>query len=334
MNFSKTFTNTLLAASATLWLSGCMTIMPMMAPTVEAEKNISSYFPFEPKFVTVNGSKMHYVETGSGTPVVFIHGNPTSSYLWRNVLPIVAKGNRAIALDLIGMGKSDKPNIPYTLDDQIRYFDGFMTAMNLKEAILVVHDWGGAIGIDYAMRHQDQVKGLVMMETLIRPMKWSEWGFAQKYMFKRLRDAEDGYDLIVKENIFVDKFLPMMAGRKLTDAEMSIYRAPYLKEVDRTPVRNFPLEIPIDGEPKRTHTRIQANYVALQQSQIPLLLLRGKPGALMESDEYVESFKRDLPRMRVQDIGPGLHYLQEAQPTRIGDVSAKWIDEIKRGMKQ
>lgn len=334
MSFSKTITNTLLVASATLWLSGCMTIMPMMAPTVEAEKNISSDFPFESKFVTVNGSKMHYVEMGSGTPVVFIHGNPTSSYLWRNVLPIVAKGNRAIALDLIGMGKSDKPNIPYTLDDQIRYFDGFMTAMNLKEAILVVHDWGGAIGIDYAMRHQDQVKGLVMMETLIRPMKWSEWGFAQKYMFERLRDEEDGYGLIVKENIFVDKFLPMMAGRKLTDAEMSVYREPYLKEADRTPVRNFPLEIPIDGEPKRNHTRIQANYVALQQSQIPLLLLRGKPGALMESDEYVESFKKDLPRMKVHDIGPGLHYLQEAQPTRIGEVSAKWIDEIKSGVTQ
>lgn len=331
MNFQKKFTNTLLIAGVAICLNGCMSIMPKMAPTVETEKNISADFPFESKFVTVNGSKIHYVETGSGTPVVFIHGNPTSSYLWRNVLPIVGKNNRAIALDLIGMGKSDKPDLAYNLDDQIRYFDGFMAAMNLKEAILVVHDWGGAIGIDYAMRHQDQVKGIVMMETLIRPMKWSEWGFAQKYMFKRLRDPVDGYDLIVKQNIFVDGFLSMMAGRKLTEKEMTVYRAPYLKEADRKPVRNFPLEIPIDGEPKNNHERIQANYAALQQSQIPLLLLRGKPGAIMESDQYVESFRKDLPRMRVQDIGPGLHYLQEAQPTRIGEACAKWIDEIKSG---
>lgn len=318
----------LAAIIITLAFSGCMTILPKLAPTVEAEKNISSAFPFESKLTTAEGSKIHYVDVGSGTPVVFIHGNPTSSYLWRNIIPIVAKGHRAIALDLIGMGKSDKPKIGYRLEDHIRYFDGFMKALNLKECFLVVHDWGGAIGIDYAMRHQNQVKGIVMMETLIRPMKWSEWGMINTYMFKKFRDPEEGYDLIVKQNYFVNTLVPLMSGRKMSEAEMTAYRAPYINEADRIPVRNFPAEIPIDGTPKDNHDRIQANYLELQKSKVPLLLLLGKPGAIMESSEYVDSFKKDLPRMKVEEIGPGMHYLQESQPTKIGEVSAKWIDSL------
>ncbi len=149
-------------------------VIPSFAPSVQAEPNISAKYSFESKYVNVMGSRMHYVEVGEGPPVVFVHGNPTSSYLWRNVLPIVAKHHRAIALDMIGMGKSDKPDIPYKLDDFIRYFDGFMAAMNLPDVILVVHDWGGGVGIDYAVRHQDQVRGLVMMEAVIRPTHWDE----------------------------------------------------------------------------------------------------------------------------------------------------------------
>lgn len=325
---SKTLTRTLLIAGAALCLSGCMSIMPMLAPSVDAEKNISAEFPFESRFVTVNGSRMHYVETGSGTPIVFIHGNPTSSYLWRNVLPIVAKGNRAIAVDLIGMGKSDKPDIAYSLEDQIRYFDGFMQAMNLKEAIFVVHDWGGPIGIDYAMRHQDQVKGIVMMETLVRPMHWSEADFAMKYMFRKFRDPVEGDELIVKENYFVEKLLPMMAGRKMGDREMDAYRAPYLKESDRKLIAKFPREIPIDGEPRRNEERVARNFELLQKSSMPLLLLKGKPGAIMK-DSYVASLKSALPRMSVGEIGPGIHYLQEAQPTNIGNAIAQWVTQNK-----
>lgn len=315
-----------LTAGIAACLSGCMSVMPMMAPTVTAEKNISSEFPFESRFVTVNGSKMHYVETGSGTPIVFLHGNPTSNYLWRNILPIVAKNNRVIALDLIGMGKSDKPDLAYNLDDQIRYFDGFMAAMYLKEAILVVHDWGGPIGIDYAMRHQDQVKSIVMMETLVRPMRWDDFDFGTKYMFGKLRDPIDGNNLIVKENYFVEKLLTMFAGRKLDDKEMSAYRAPFLKESDRKVVANWPREIPLDGIPKKNDERFVHNFELLQKSKLPLLLLTGQPGAIMK-EEMVASLKVALPRMSVREIGPGLHFLQESQPTNIGNAIAHWVEQ-------
>lgn len=301
-----------------------MSVMPLMAPTVEAEKNISADFPFESKFITVNGSRMHYVETGSGTPIVFVHGNPTSSYLWRNVLPIAAKGNRAIAVDLIGMGKSDKPDISYNLNDQIRYFDGFMAAMHLKEAVLVVHDWGGPIGIDYAMRHQDQVKGIVMMETFLRPMHWDDLDLGMKYMFKKFRDPIENNELIVKENYFIEKMLPMVAGRELNDKEMTTYRAPYLKESDRKVIANFPKEVPLDGEPKRNEERVAYNFDLLQKSTLPLLLLKGQPGAFMK-DDLITSLKVALPRMNVREIGPGMHFLQETQPTNIGNTIVQWV---------
>lgn len=196
-----------LSLAMTFALDGCMKVMPMMAPKVEAEKNISAAFPFDDKFVTVDGSQMYYVETGTGTPVVFVHGNPTSSYLWRNVLPIVGRDHRAIAVDLIGMGKSDKPDLQYSLDDQIRYFDGFMQAMDLKNIILVLHDWGGPIGIDYAIRNPGDIKGIVLMETIVRPMSWSEADFGMRYMFKKFRNPAHGDELIVKENYFVDTLL-------------------------------------------------------------------------------------------------------------------------------
>jgi len=324
----KNSRHVVLVIGVAAYLTGCMSIMPMMAPTVEPEKNISADFPFESKFVNVNGSRMHYVETGSGTPIIFLHGNPTSSYLWRNVLPIVAKGNRAIAVDLIGMGKSDKPDIPYNLDDQIRYFDGFMAAMNLKEAILVVHDWGGPIGIDYAMRHQNQVKGIVMMETLVRPMHWDDLDMGMRYMFKKFRDPIEGNELIVKENYFIEKMLPMVAGRKLDETEMAAYRRPYLKESDRKVIASFPKEVPLDGEPKRNEERIARNFELLQKSALPLLLLKGQPGAFMD-DDLIASLKVALPRLMVQEIGAGVHFLQETQPGNIGNAILKWAAENK-----
>ena len=328
MTFTKPLKRRLLAAGAVLSLAGCMQVIPMMAPTVETEKNISAAFPFESRYVTVNGSKMRYVETGSGTPVVFVHGNPTSSYLWRNVLPVVGKENRAIAVDLIGMGKSDKPDIAYSLDDHIRYFDGFMEAMKLQKVILVVHDWGGPIALDYAMRHQDQVKGIVLMETIVRPMHWSDTNFLMKYMFKNFRDPVEGDELNIKENYFVEKMLPMMAGRKMSDAEMTAYREPYLKESDRKPVARFPREIPIDGEPARNVTRLDNNFELLRKSNIPLLLLKAEPGLII-TDDYAAKLKEGLPRMTVKNIGPGLHFVQEDQPTNVGNAVAEWIAELK-----
>lgn len=308
-------------------LGGCMTLVPVMAPKVEAEKNIGVSFDFEPHYVTVQGSRMHFVETGKGAPVVFVHGNPTSSYLWRNVLPIVGRDHRAIAVDLIGMGKSDKPDIDYSLDDHIRYFEGLMEKLDLKNVILVLHDWGGPIGVDYAMRHPGRVKGIVLMETIVRPMQWDEMNMGERYMFRKFRNAGEGDELIVKENYFVEKLLPMMAGRDMTPQEMDQYRAPFASESSRRPIVRFPREIPIDGLPVGNANRLAQNYEMLQRSTIPLLLLSAKPGAIVK-EAMVASLREGLPRLEVEDIGAGIHFLQETQPKRIGESIQKWVERL------
>ena len=314
----------LAGAAVLVAVEGCTQLIPHFVPSVKAEANISAAYPFQDRYAAVNGSKMHYVELGAGTPVVFVHGNPTSSYLWRNVLPIVAGHHRAIAVDLIGMGRSDKPDIPYRLDDFIRYFDGFMDAMNLGEVTLVVHDWGGAIGIDWAMRHPSQVKGIAMMETIIAPMHWDQVDMFTRYLFRQFRDPVEGEQLNVKENYFVEKLLPAMTGRGLSEEEMMAYRAPFLREADRRLVALFPQEIPFDGDPPDVHERIARNYALLQRASMPLLLLHAEPGAIVQG-KYLEALRTGLPRMTVRDIGPGIHFIQESQPTAIANALVEWI---------
>lgn len=315
------------AAGLLLASSACTQLIPSFVPTVKAETPISAAYPFEDKYVQVNGARMHYVEVGSGDPVVFIHGNPTSSYLWRNVLPIVGKGHRAIAVDLIGMGQSDKPDIPYRLEDFIRYFDGFMVQMNLGKVTLVVHDWGGPIGIDWAVRHPSEVKGIAMMETIIAPMHWDQVDMFTRYLFRQFRDPVEGQELNVKENYFVEKLLPAMTGRSLTEEERNAYRAPFLKESDRKLVALFPQQIPFDGEPADVAQRVGTNYELLQRGSMPLLLLYAEPGAIVQG-KYLEMVRAGLPRMMVKDIGPGIHFIQESQPTNIGNALADWCASL------
>ena len=312
------------AGILTTSLTACMTIMPMMAPGVDPEPSISADFPYESHYVEVLGSSMHYVEQGRGDPILLLHGNPTSSYLWRNVIPLVSPVGRVIAVDLIGMGKSDKPDIPYRLEDHIRYIDAFIAELGLENIVLVLHDWGGGIGFDYAMRHQGNVRGIVFMEAVVKPMSWADTNFVEKYLFETMRDEEKGEDLLIGDNYFVEKLIPMMAGRNLSEVEMDTYRAPYLDPAHRKPVRVWPQEIPIDGSPARNHVRIANTYEKLRMSSTPLLLLVGEPGMIMK-EEFVATLENDLPRMEVQNIGPGLHYLQETQPTNIGTAVANWV---------
>jgi haloalkane dehalogenase len=301
-----------------------MSIMPMMAPGVDAEPSISVDFPYESHYIDVLGSNMHYIDQGNGDPILLLHGNPTSSYLWRNVIPLISPVGRVIAVDLIGMGKSDKPDIPYQLEDHIRYVDAFIDELDLENIVLVLHDWGGGIGFDYAMRNQENVRGIVFMEAVVKPMSWADTNFAEKYLFQTMRDNKKGEDLLVGDNYFVEKLIPMMAGRRLSKVEMDAYRAPYLEPAHRKPVRVWPQEIPIDGTPERNQIRIAGTYEKLKKSSIPLLLLVGEPGMIMK-EEFVATLKNDLPRMETEDIGAGMHYLQETQPTNIGRAVATWI---------
>ena len=210
---------------------------------------ISAGMPYESKFVEVEGSRIHYVEEGSGDPVLFIHGNPTSCYLWRNVMPHLASDARCLALDLIGMGRSDKPELDYRLVDHARYVDGFIAALGLERLTLVLHDWGSALGFHYARRHEENVRGIAFMEGIVRPLTWDEWPRTVRGVFQQFRTPEVGWDLVVNRNAFVEQVLPGAIVRKLSDVEMARYREPFIEPGARRPVWRWPNEIPVDGEP-------------------------------------------------------------------------------------
>ena len=322
----KAFRYSATVIAATL-LTGCMNMFPALAPKVETESGISAEFPFESQYAEVLDSQVHYVDlnpNNGGETLVFIHGNPTSSYLWRNIMPQFAQSHRVIALDLIGMGKSGKPQLDYTLQDHIRYFDAWVDVMELKDVTLVLHDWGTAIGLNYLANHPTNVKQVVVMEGVMKPMSLKQADFATRYIFNNLRHERKGEKLIVEKNYFVEKLLPMLSGRKLSDAEMENYRAPYLQEAHRTPVRVWPQEVPFDGVPADNTQLLQANYDYLKNSDHPLLLLHAEPGAIF-TKEFMAGVAVEIPRATIKNIGPGLHYIQESQPSNITDAIANWL---------
>lgn len=318
------------AAASGFFLSGCMSVLPALAPRAKhVEADISGAFPYERHFIDVNGSTMAYVEAGDpeGAPILLVQGNPTSAYLWRNVIPHLEGSGRVIAVDLIGMGQSDKPDIDYRFTDHAAYLEGFIEAMALQGIFLVLHDWGGGLGVDYAARHEHNVQGIAMLEMAIKPMSLKDADFGTRFVFGRLRDEEAGKKLIQDQNFFVEKMLPMMSGRKLSDDEMAAYRAPYATRASRKPLRQWPLEIPLDGTPSDNHERIGDNYLWLAQSDIPLLMMYADPGMIWTKKTRKELFE-DLPRMQAVSVGSGLHYLQEVQPTRIGRTVRNWIAQL------
>ena len=211
------------------------------------QQEISAAFPFQSKLVEVLGSRMHYVEEGSGDPVLFLHGNPTSSYLWRNVIPHVSALGRCIAPDLIGMGKSDKPDIVYGFFDHSRYVEGFIEALGLRNITFVIHDWGSALGFHYARRHEGNVKGIAFMEAIVRPITWDEWPDQARQMFQAFRTPGVGEQMIMDNNMFVEAVLPGAILRKLSQEEMDRYREPYPTRESRKPTWRWPNEIPNRG---------------------------------------------------------------------------------------
>lgn len=288
------------------------------------DASISDDFPFESQFVEVAGQRIHYVEQGQGSPVLFLHGNPTSSYLWRNIIPYAAKEGRAIALDLIGMGKSDKPDIAYRFFDHVPFVDGFIDALDLKDVTLVVHDWGSGLGFHYASRHPENVRAIAFMEAIIRPASWSDFPADFKTGFKLMRTPGIGWVMISGLNFFVNKILPSAVVRKLTDTEMARYREPFPDPRSRRPVRQWPCEIPIDGSPGDVHGAVSAYNRWIQETDIPMLLFCAQPGGII-GKAGVDWCRENIANLQVVDIGPGIHYLQEDNPHGIGEALAEWI---------
>ena len=222
-------------------------------------KEISANFPFESKYVEIHGSKMHYIDEGSGDPILFLHGNPTSSYLWRNIIPYIVPHGRCIAPDLIGMGKSDKPDIDYRFFDHSKYLEGFIEKLDLSNITVVLHDWGSGLGFHYAMRNESNIKGIAFMESLLSPMKWEDFPSDEKMGFKLFRTSGIGWFMISVMNMFLTKLMPKMIIRKLSTEERDYYKAPFKTIKSRKPVRQWPCEIPIDGQPSDVY-ELMINY--------------------------------------------------------------------------
>ena len=290
---------------------------------------ISSEFPFEKNFVEVNGSKIAYVDEGEGPVVLFIHGNPTSSYLWRNIIPYVSDNHRAIAIDLIGMGDSGKPDIPYTFADHAFYLDGFIESLNLQNVTLVVHDWGSVLGMRYARLNEENVRGLVFMEALLPPgfpaPSYESMGAELGELFRNLRTEGIGEEMVLQNNFFVESILPSQIMRTLTEAEMDAYRAPYPTPESRQPTLQWPREVPIGGEPTETTETVLANGAWITSTQIPKLFLHAEPGAIAPP-QAIEYLRENVPNMEAVSVGPGLHFLQEDQPHAIGAALSEWLD--------
>lgn len=288
------------------------------------ETAISADFPFESRYITVDGSEMHYVEAGEGDPILFLHGNPTSSYLWRNIIPHVSGLGRAIAPDLIGMGKSDKPDIDYRFFDHYGYIEGFIDRLGLENVTLVIHDWGSALGFHYACNHADNVKGIAFMEAIVAPVaSWDDFHPDFQEMFRTFRTEGVGWDMIVGQNFFVERVLPGATARDLTDEEMAYYREPFIDEDARTPTWRWPNEIPIEGHPADVAAAVGAYNAWLQETEIPKLLLHAKPGALVRPAQ-IDWCRANLPNLETADVGTGIHFIQEDAPVEIGRAIAEW----------
>lgn len=284
--------------------------------------------PLAKQTVDVRGRRMAYHARGEGRPILFLHGNPTSSYLWRDVIPELEGHGRLIAPDLIGMGDSDKLPNPqpdtYRFTTHRDFLDGFIEAVigNSEPVALVVHDWGSALGFDWANRHRDRVRGIAYMEAIVRPIAgWEEWSPSATPVFQGFR-SDKGEQMILDRNLFVERVLPGSVLRKLSDAEMAEYRKPFVQREDRWPTLTWPREIPIAGEPADVVAIAAAYSQWLATSDVPKLFVNADPGAILigAPREFCRTW-----RNQTEVTVPGSHFIQEDSGAAIGQAIAQWI---------
>ncbi|MCX4750201.1 haloalkane dehalogenase [Kitasatospora sp. NBC_01287] len=275
-------------------------------------------------------STMHHRETGTGTPIVFLHGNPTSSYLWRDVLPAVGTG-RLLAPDLIGMGESGKPAIDYTFADHARYLDAWFDALDLREVVLVGHDWGGALAFDWAARHPDQVRGIAFTETIVKPMSWAEFPEGGRELFRAIKADGVGEAMILDDNAFIEQGLPGSTAGTLTEEHLDAYRAPYPTRESRRPLLQWPRSMPLGGEPAEVVARIEAYDRWLAASpEVPKLLLTFGPGpGAMMHEGIVDWCAANIAALEIER-SPAVagHHTPEDQPLLIAAAVAAWADRF------
>lgn len=279
--------------------------------------------------INVLDSKMFYEKTGDGAPFVFLHGNPTSSHLWRNITPRLAMKRRCLAPDLIGMGRSGKPDIGYRFVDHARYLDAWFDALALERVVLVGHDWGGALAFDWAARHAERVSGIAFLETIVRPLTWEDFPGPARPRIEVLRASGTGEQKVLDENFFMEVALGATTQKGMAAQDIAIYRAPYPTRASRRPLLEWPRAFPIEGDPADVTARV-AEYDAWLAStpDIPKLLLTfdGSPEKLLMGPELTAWCIDNIASLEVENCGPAYHLAPEDQPEAIANAIAAWAD--------
>ena len=283
----------------------------------------------EKKSIEVLGRNMTYVERGEGSPIIFQHGNPTSSYLWRNIIPHLEDWGRCIAIDLIGMGDSDKLDDEgentYSYHVHKKYFNACLSELEIKNDItFVIHDWGSALGFDWAYENQNSIKGICYMEGIVKTISWEDWPKDGKSIFQGFR-SDAGEDLILKKNLFIEAVLPGAVIRDLSETEMNVYRRPFLKEIERRPTLDWPRQIPIEHEPQEVYKIVEDYSSWMSINNIPKLFINADPGSILlgKQREFCRKWKN-----QEEITVKGSHFIQEDSPHDIGKAISSWYQKI------
>jgi haloalkane dehalogenase len=292
-------------------------------------ERISEQVNLPSKFIDVFGSKMHYLEAGEGDPILFLHGIPTSSYLWRNIMPYLAELGHCIAPDLIGFGKSGKPDIEYSITDHIKYIEEFINKLKLKHITVIMHGWGSVIGFDYATRHENNCAGLVFYEAFMRSVNGDDLSLPYQEQLVTLQDDENAYDLSVNGASFVDHIIPQAIMRSLSSREMEIYREPFTAQGSGKPIRQYLKELPNGSSHSKADAIIAAYSKKLTTSQLPKLMLYSVPGFITTIATAMWA-KDNIPNLEIIDIGEELHLAQESYPKLIAETISVWLQGVEQ----
>ena len=277
-------------------------------------------------YLNVKDSYIHYLDEGEGDPVVFLHGNPTSGYLWRNIFPYLTPYARCIVPDLIGMGKSGKPNGTYRFEEHYSYIEAFIEALELENITLVLHDWGSALGFHYMHYHLEKIKKVAFMEAFVKTWHWKSMKWTHRWGFRLLRTPLVGELMIYFMNAFINFIMPRLIVRPLTKEEKQAYKAPFRKIRDRKPMLVWPREVPINHKPTRMYRIIRRYCESFCISDCPKLLIYAHPGIIINK-KTVKYCQKHIRNLQTKYIGEGLHFIQEDQPEAIGDALREWYLE-------
>lgn len=305
--------------------------MPQEFESSIPHDSIDTRYPFAGKKLQVNGQLLHYVEQGTGQPVVFLHGNPTWSYTWRNIIPALSDSARCIAVDLIGMGRSDKPEIGYTFAEHVDYITRFIGQLGLRDVVLVGHDWGVAIGLQYAFQHPENVRGICMIEPqALAPCEdWGDFSPPEAVeLFQTLRDPEQGWPFMRDNSVFIEGMTRSVTSRPITVEEQDYYREPFINPDNRKPMWVFPNQIPVGGEPREVVQAVDARNEWFTRSAMPKLLLYATPGCNVREPQ-IDWCSSHLANLTTAYVGEGYHYLTEENPRGIGTELRRWLAALE-----